>query len=85
TESKKDKELREKQSKQSGVPLCELCNACHWRCKNKKCTNCCNLNKCNDVICDYCKEINKIELCKRSLPVTEIDYEQIKDKVSYIC
>src|SRR5260363_11798 len=51
TESKKDKEKREKQFEESGYSICFLCNERYWRCKDDKCTNCCNLNKCNDIVC----------------------------------
>ncbi|RIB10267.1 hypothetical protein C2G38_2043647 [Gigaspora rosea] len=82
TLTKKDKEQREEQFKQSGTPECELCQLPHWCCSDKKCTNCCMLNKCNDIVSDYCKA-NNLE-CKRALPTTQEAYNKIKNKVSYI-
>ncbi|CAG8633455.1 2005_t:CDS:1, partial [Scutellospora calospora] len=82
TESKKDKSDHKDYYKKFGVPLYELCNACHWRCKNKKYTNCCNLNKYNDIICEYCKNNNII--CERSLSKSQVVFDKIKDKISFI-
>jgi len=81
--SEKDKIEREKEFKNSGVPKCSLCDLQHWRCKNKKCTNCCELNKCNKITCDYCTSKNI--KCERSLPNDQSSYDIIKSKVSYIC
>ncbi|RIB29671.1 hypothetical protein C2G38_2027539 [Gigaspora rosea] len=82
TNNKKEKEKREKQFKQSGTPECELCQLKNWCCSDKKCTNCCMLNKCNEIKCDYCKA-NNLE-CIRALPTTQEAFDKIKDKVSYI-
>src|SRR6185436_1494662 len=82
TQTKKDKERREKQYKESGVPLCSLCNLEHWHCNTPDCTNCCNLNKCNDPECINCK--NEGIKCVCALPTDQESFEKLNE-VSYIC
>jgi energy-coupling factor transporter ATP-binding protein EcfA2 len=79
---KEDREAIYKQTKT--IPPCFLCNTAHWRCKDKECTNCCSMEKCNDILCDNCKSQN-IE-CKRCIPKDKEDYEKnFASKISYIC
>src|SRR5690348_15225684 len=44
----------------------------HWRCKDKKCDQCCRLNECNKIECSYCKE-SKIK-CQRILLKTQEEF-----------
>ena len=62
---------------------CALCNQNYWYCKQKDCTNCCNLNKCNQIECNYCKQNDKD--CIHSLPTEQAAYNKINKDVSYIC
>jgi len=63
---------------------CSECNLKHKKCKdNASCTKCCERYRCcTDLKCQQCKD-NGIE-CKRTMPRTQEEYEEIKEKISYI-
>ncbi|CAG8822748.1 5620_t:CDS:1, partial [Cetraspora pellucida] len=79
---KREKEMkrdeREKAYKEDKVPECELCNVKHFRCLTKKCTMCCELNKCRTYPCQYCID-NNIE-CKYSIIKSKEEFEKFKEK-----
>ncbi|CAG8834676.1 35440_t:CDS:1, partial [Gigaspora margarita] len=77
-----DKEECEKKFRKIGTPVCFLCDKKHWRCKDNKYINCCNLNKCNDIECSYCKEY-RIK-CEQPFPRTQEDFENFKTKITHI-
>jgi len=66
---------KENYKKNKKIPKCDLCNQHHWRCLRKKCDQCCELNKCNDINCTYCIE-NGLE-CKRTFPRSNEEFEKI--------
>ncbi|CAG8687695.1 8280_t:CDS:2 [Racocetra fulgida] len=71
--SDKDKQQREEEYSNTGkVPQCDKCLKTHWRCKDKKCTQCCKLNECNEIECSACKESNI--KCQRVLPKTKEEF-----------
>src|SRR5690242_5531609 len=71
--SDKDKQQREEEYSNTGkVPECDKCLKDHWRCKDKKCIQCCKLNECNEIECSACKE-SKIK-CQRVLPKTQEEF-----------
>ena len=78
-----DKEDCKLEYQTTGVPKCTLCNLQHWRCKEPKYTNCYNLNKCNEIQCNYCKQNNKV--CTCSLPTEQAAYNEINKDILYIC
>jgi hypothetical protein len=74
----------------NSVPKCSLCYNEHWRCSDKKCKLCCNLNKCsgivyeNSITCQNCID-NGLE-CKRTFPRTIEEWEYFEERgVTYIC
>ncbi|CAG8753119.1 10326_t:CDS:2, partial [Gigaspora rosea] len=81
TLTKKDKQKRKKENEHTGKPVCFLCER-HWRYLNDKCTNCCERNKCNDIICYHCKK-DGVE-CTRPFPRTQEEYKNFESKVSHI-
>ena len=59
-----------------------MCKQHHHRCKSKKCTQCCKLHECNDILCSHCKK-NNIE-CKRALIKSQEEFNLFKEKgISY--
>ncbi|KAF0519666.1 hypothetical protein F8M41_016520 [Gigaspora margarita] len=77
------KEEREKEFCLTGVPMFTLCNQNHCCCKDNNCQNCCNLNKCNQIKCNYCNQNDKDCIC--SLSTEQAVYNEINKDVSYIC
>ncbi|CAG8610273.1 13068_t:CDS:2, partial [Cetraspora pellucida] len=55
---------------------CGLCNTRHFRCKLKKCTKCCNINKCDSYPCKYCED-NGIE-CEYSIIKTKEKFNELE-------
>ncbi|CAG8742391.1 3906_t:CDS:2, partial [Racocetra persica] len=49
---------REDKFKKTGTPICKLYQVQHWYYSVDTCTNCCLINKYNDIVCDYCKANN---------------------------
>ncbi|CAG8679814.1 16246_t:CDS:2, partial [Cetraspora pellucida] len=74
--NKLKKNEREKLYKENEIPDCVLCNFKHFRCKLKKCEECCNLNKCISYPCEYCKE-NNID-CEYSIIKTKEKFDELK-------
>ena len=80
--TKQEKQKREEEYKKTkNVPQCNLCNGNHWRCLSIKCTMCCKLNRCNDIVCINCVE-NNIE-CKRTFPRSNEEFENLYNNLSY--
>ncbi|CAG8681600.1 3167_t:CDS:2, partial [Cetraspora pellucida] len=70
------KKEREKLYKENEIPDCVLCKSKHFRCKSKKCEECCNLNKCVSYPCEYCKE-NNID-CEYSIIKSKDKFEELE-------
>ncbi|RIB03797.1 hypothetical protein C2G38_2286557 [Gigaspora rosea] len=82
TFTKKNKQKREEENEHTEKSVCFLCNKKHWRCRNDKCVNCCERNKCNDIICYHCRK-DGIR-CTRPFPRTQEKFSKFESKVSYI-
>jgi len=78
-----NKNLTKKDYKQKWQEICSLCEYQHLRCDNDQCNQCCEKSKCNEIECNYCKE-NNFE-CKRSFPITQEDFDKLKDLKYSIC
>ncbi|CAG8733169.1 15064_t:CDS:2, partial [Racocetra fulgida] len=71
--SDKDKQQREEEYSNTGtVPQYDKCLKTHRCCKDKKCTQCCKLNECNEITCSACKESNIKYQCV--LPKTQEEF-----------
>ncbi|CAG8754255.1 9776_t:CDS:2, partial [Cetraspora pellucida] len=70
------KKEREKLYKENNIPDCDLCKSKHFKCKSKKCDDCCNLNKCVSYPCEYCKN-NNIE-CEYSIIKTKEKFNELE-------
>ena len=63
------------------ITNCQHCNEQHIRCKVKKCINCCQRNKCNDLTCQQCIDLGI--KCERTMPKTQEEFDNL-DIFNYI-
>ncbi|CAG8627374.1 10584_t:CDS:2, partial [Cetraspora pellucida] len=56
--------------------ICGLCKSRHFRCKLKKCTKCCEINKCDSYPCKNCED-NGIE-CEYSIIKTKEKFNELE-------
>ncbi|CAG8621044.1 9021_t:CDS:1, partial [Scutellospora calospora] len=69
-------EERERLHKEKNIPSCKLCGEVHFRCKGKKCKECCKRNACDSYPCKSCLE-SGID-CKYTIIQSKKEFKKFK-------